>query len=97
MGARPLGGDFTRLWTAGSISNIGDGVALAAGPLLLASMTSDPALVAGALFVQQLPWLLFSLPAGVFVDRWDRRRIVVLANIVRAAAVAGLTIAVATE
>ncbi|MEJ3659162.1 MFS transporter [Actinomycetes bacterium KLBMP 9759] len=96
MGAPRLGGDFHRLWTAGSISNIGDGVALAAGPLLLASMTSDPALVAGALFVQQLPWLLFSLPAGVLVDRWDRRRIVVLANLVRAAAVAGLTVAVAT-
>jgi MFS family permease len=77
------------------VSNVGDGVALAAGPLLLASLTSDPALVAAAMFVQQLPWLLFALPAGVYVDRLDRRRVVVLANLVRAAVVAGLAAAVA--
>jgi hypothetical protein len=38
-----------------------------AGPLLVASMTTNPTLVAGAVFVQQLPWLLFALPAGAFV------------------------------
>jgi MFS family permease len=75
---------------------MGDGVALAAGPLLLASLTTDPALVAGAVFVQQLPWLLFALPAGVLVDRLDRRRVVVLVNLVRAAVVGGLAVAVAT-
>jgi hypothetical protein len=64
-----LGSAFGRLWAAAAVSNVGDGVALAAGPLLLASLTSDPALVAGAMFVQQLPWLLFALPAGVYVDR----------------------------
>ncbi len=90
-----MGGGFGRLWAASAVSNVGDGVALAAGPLLLASLTSDPALVAAAMFVQQLPWLLFALPAGVYVDRLDRRRVVVLANLVRAAVVAGLTAAVA--
>jgi MFS family permease len=78
------------------VSNLGDGVALAAGPLLLASLTSDPALVAGAVFVQQLPWLLFALPAGVYVDRLDRRRVIVLVNLVRAAVIGGLAAAVAT-
>jgi MFS family permease len=68
---------FGRSWAAAAVSDIGDGVALAAGPLLLASLTSDPALVAGAVFVQQLPWLLFALPAGVHVDRLDRRRLIV--------------------
>ncbi|QYN32901.1 MFS transporter [Pseudonocardia sp. DSM 110487] len=87
---------FGRLWAASAVSNVGDGVALAAGPLLLASLTSDPALVAGAMFVQQLPWLLFALPAGVYVDRLDRRRVVVLGNLVRAAVVGGLAVAVAT-
>jgi MFS family permease len=91
-----LGGGFARLWTASAVTNIGDGVALAAGPLLLASLTSDPALVAGAMFVQQLPWLLFALPAGVYVDRLDRRKLVVLVNLVRGAVVAGLAVAVAT-
>jgi MFS family permease len=82
------------LWAANAVSNVGDGVALAAGPLLLASLTSDPALVAGAMFVQQLPWLLFALPAGVTVDRLDRRRLVVLVNVVRAVVIGGLAVAV---
>jgi MFS family permease len=90
----PLGGGFARLWAANAVSNVGDGVALAAGPLLLASLTSDPALVAGAMFVQQLPWLLFALPAGVTVDRLDRRRLVVLVNVVRAVVIGGLAVAV---
>jgi MFS family permease len=94
-GAR-LGPAFGRLWAAAAVSNVGDGVALAAGPLLLASLTSDPALVAGAMFVQQLPWLLFALPAGVYVDRLDRRRVIVLVNLVRAVVIGGLAVAVAT-
>ena len=94
-GAR-LGSAFGRLWAAAAVSNVGDGVALAAGPLLLASLTSDPALVAGAMFVQQLPWLLFALPAGVYVDRLDRRHLIVSVNLVRAAVVGGLAVAVAT-
>ncbi|WP_433280057.1 MFS transporter [Pseudonocardia xinjiangensis] len=92
----PLGSGFAKLWAANAVSNVGDGVALAAGPLLLASLTSDPALVAGALFVQQLPWLMFALPAGVVVDRLDRRRLVVLVNVVRAVVIAALAVAVAT-
>ncbi|GAA1301534.1 MFS transporter [Pseudonocardia xinjiangensis] len=92
----PLGSGFAKLWVANAVSNVGDGVALAAGPLLLASLTSDPALVAGALFVQQLPWLMFALPAGVVVDRLDRRRLVVLVNVVRAVVIAALAVAVAT-
>lgn len=90
-----LGADFGRLWVATSISAIGDGVTLAAGPLLVASRTSSPTLVAGAAFVQQLPWLLFSLVAGAYIDRLDRRRLLVLINLMRATAVGALAIAVA--
>jgi hypothetical protein len=54
-----LGADFTKLWTASAISTIGDGVTMVAGPLLVASRTDVPALIAGAAFAQQLPWLLF--------------------------------------
>ena len=86
---------FGRLWAASAVSNIGDGVTLAAGPLLLASLTDDPALIAGAMFVQQLPWLLFSLVSGAYVDRLDRRLLVVGVNVVRAAVLAGLAAAVA--
>jgi MFS family permease len=91
-----LGADFTKLWTASAVSNIGDGVTMVAGPLLVASITTDPAAVAGAVFAQQLPWLLFALISGAWADRVDRRRLVVAVNLVRATAVAVLTAAVMT-
>ncbi|MGY0231763.1 MFS transporter [Longispora urticae] len=91
-----LGADFATLWTASAVSNLGDGVTMVAGPLLVASLTDDPALVAGAAFVQQLPWLLFSLISGAFVDRLDRRRLIVVVNLLRALALGGLAAAVAS-
>lgn len=93
---KPLGRDFTRLWWANAISNTGDGLILAAGPLLLASLTNDPTLVAGAVFVQRLPWLLFGLVSGALVDRLDRRLLVVVVNVLRGLVVAALTVAIAT-
>ncbi|MEU7754316.1 MFS transporter [Micromonospora sp. NPDC049171] len=92
-----LGADFTRLWTAAAVSNVGDGVTMAAGPLLVASVTDKPALIAGAVFAQQLPWLLFALISGAYVDRLDRRRMVMVVNLARAGALAGLAAAIATE
>jgi MFS family permease len=89
-----LGADFTRLWAANAVSNLGDGVTGVAGPLLVASMTTSPALVAGAVFAQQLPWLLFALPAGAYVDRLDRRRLLVAVNLARGAVLAALAVAV---
>jgi MFS family permease len=70
------------------------GVTTVAGPLLVASLTNEPALVAGAVFAQQLPWLLFSLPGGVYVDRPDRRRLLAGVNLLRGAVLAGLAVAV---
>ncbi|MCU1657671.1 MAG: major facilitator superfamily 1, partial [Pseudonocardiales bacterium] len=93
MSAR-LGADFHKLWTASAISTIGDGVTLVAGPLLVASRTDDPALVAGAVFAQQLPWLLFSLVSGVYVDRLDRQRLIVIVNLLRGLALAALAVAI---
>ena len=94
MNKNKLGSNFTRLWASSGISSLGDGAMLAAGPLLVSSRTQQPALVAGAVFAQQLPWLLFSLLSGVFVDRFDRKKILVFANIVRAIAVGGLALAI---
>ncbi len=75
-----LGNNFRKLWTASTTSNLGDGVTLAAGPLLAASLTRDPVLVAGIVVAQRVPWLLFSLLSGALVDRLDRRRVMVAAN-----------------
>lgn len=73
------------------MSNVGDGVVLAAGPLLVASQTSSPFLVASAVALQRLPWLVLGLYAGAIADRVDRRGLVVLANLVRAAVLALLS------
>ncbi len=64
-------------WLVGSswVGNLGDGLALAAGPLLVASQTQDPLLVALSALLQRLPWLLFGLHVGVLADRVDRRRL----------------------
>jgi Transmembrane secretion effector len=80
-----LGHSFRWLLASSVISNIGDGIALAAGPLLVASLTQDPLLVSFTLLAQQLPNPLFGLPAGAIADRFDRRRIVAAVNLVRAA------------
>lgn len=87
---------FGRLWAASAVSNLGDGVTLTAGPLLVASLTSDPALISGAVVAQQLPWLFFSLVSGAYVDRVDRRLLIGGVNALRALALAGLAAAVGT-
>jgi MFS family permease len=88
-------GRFACLWTAVGISNLGDGVAAAAMPLLAAALTQDPVLVAGLVIAQQLPWLIFALPAGVFVDRLDRRALMWRVDAVRGLAVAVFALLVA--
>jgi hypothetical protein len=66
-----LGVDFARLWTANAISNLGDGAARVAAPLLVASLTDSPALVAGAVLVQQLPWICSPCPPGPTSTGWS--------------------------
>jgi predicted MFS family arabinose efflux permease len=58
-------------------------VTFVAGPLLAASLTRDPLLVAGLAFAQRLPWLLFALVSGALVDRLDRRRLMAAVDVVR--------------
>lgn len=79
-----LGTGFRWLLGASWISNLGDGVAIAAGPLLVASLTDDALLIAAAAFLQWLPPLLFGLYAGALSDRLDRRRVIGVVNVVRA-------------
>src|SRR5689334_10774675 len=86
-----LGRPFRWLIASSWISNLGDGIGLAAGPLLIASQTRDPLLVALAALLQRLPWLLFGLWAGVLADRLDRRLLVVGVDLGRAAVLALLT------
>lgn len=84
-----LGRSFRWLLASSVLTNVGDGFALAAGPLLVASQTRDPLVVSMAFFAQMLPTLLFGLVAGAAADRYDRRRILVAVNLGR-----GLVLAV---
>lgn len=93
---RRLGRDFRWLMSAAWTSNIGDGIALAASPLLIASMTSSPVLVASGAMLQFLPWLLFGLHAGAIADRVERRMLVMLAHGIRAVIVAALVVLLVT-
>jgi MFS family permease len=89
-----LGSDFRKIWPAAAISNLGDGAMVAAGPLLVASITDEPVAVGAAAFVQQLPWLLFALFSGALVDRLDRRLMIVAADTFRAVVIGALGLAV---
>lgn len=96
MSAVPLGPVYGRLWSATALSNLGDGIRAAAFPLLAASLTSSPVLVAGVAVAGQVPGLLFGLVAGVLADRWDRRTLVVTMDVARAGLLTGLVLLVAT-
>ena len=89
-GPGPLGGSFARVVAANLSSSLGDGIARVAAPLLAVQLTNDPLLVSLVAVAALLPWLLFAIPAGVLVDRIDRRLALGLAGGVRALVAAGL-------
>ncbi|MGF1427756.1 MFS transporter [Kitasatospora sp. LaBMicrA B282] len=76
---------FHRLWAAGAASSLGDGVYLAALPLLAARLTQDPVMLGLVSSAALLPWFFFGLIGGALVDRWDRRRTMWLTDLGRAA------------
>lgn len=92
----PLGRNFNRFWLGSMSSNLADGLMLTALPLIAAMLTSDPLLVSFLAVARYLPWLLFGLFAGAVVDRVDRVRLMVGANVLRGVLVAVLAVLVAT-
>lgn len=75
--------NFRLHFTAGTISNLGDGVSVLAMPWLATLLTRDAFLISLVVMAGRLPWFLFSLPAGVWTDRADRRKLMVRADLVR--------------
>ncbi|ABP53133.1 MFS transporter [Salinispora tropica] len=96
-GAEPLGTSFWRLWSASAASNLADGIAKLALPLIAVSFTDSPVLVAGVAMAFSLPWLLVALLAGALADRLDRRRVMVAANTVRAVLFGAMALATALD
>ena len=78
-----LGRSYYKLFSASIISNLGDGVGLIAYPWLASALTRNPLLIALVPMAGRLPWLVFTLPAGVITDRVDRRRIMIQMDVCR--------------
>jgi MFS family permease len=92
-----LGTPFRWLMASGWVSNIGDGIIVSAGPLLVASETRDPFLVSLAWTLEFLPWLVFGLLAGVVADRVNRKRLITVANSCRVLVLAVLIGTIVTD
>ena len=81
--SKKLGSSYWRLWTATAISNLGDGISGVAYPWVASAVTRAPLLIAAAGFASRLPWLIFTLHAGVITDRFDRRKLIVAMDAIR--------------
>jgi hypothetical protein len=88
---------YWRLWTASTISNLGDGVFLVALPLLASRLTRSELSISFIGVAAALPWLLLSLPIGAIVDRIDHRLLMVRSDFFRTAVVGALAIAAASH
>ncbi len=89
-----LGSEYRKLWVGSAISNLGDGLTFIAAPLLAATITRNPVLIAGLSFSYTVPRLLVVVISGALVDRMDRRFLLYSTNFGRAACMAVLGVAV---
>ena len=94
---KPLGKNYWRLWTAHATSNLGDGISSIAYPWLASAVTRSPLLIAAVAVASRLPWLFFTLPAGVITDRFDRRKIIVAMDIARGVLALAVAITVTSQ
>ena len=87
--------NYLLLWSGQVISSIGTQVSQLAFPLLVLLLTHSAAQAGFAGALRALPYLLFSLPAGALIDRWDRKRVMILCDAVRALCLASIPFAFA--
>lgn len=92
--SKPLGANYWKLWVASVISNFGDGMGIVAYPWLASAVTRDPVHIALVAVATRLPWLIFTLPAGVITDRVDRRSLVAWMDVLRFAFTLGFALVV---
>ena len=78
-----LGANYWKLWSSSVVSNLGDGVTAIALPWLASAVTRNAVLIALVAVAGRIPWLVFTLPAGVITDRYDRRRLMMWAQLAR--------------
>jgi len=83
------------LWSSQVVSTVGTRVTSIAFPLLVLTVTHSPAKAGVVGFAQTLPFLLLYLPAGAFIDRWDRKRTMIACDAGRAVALGSIAVTVA--
>jgi MFS family permease len=88
-------GAFMRVWAGSTISGVGDQITSLALPWLVLQLTHSPVQLGIVVGLQNLPFLLFTLIAGVYADRWDRRVIMLTCDVVRFVALATIPLAAA--
>lgn len=84
--------NYRLLFSAGALTNLGDGLIVLALPWLATLMTSDPLAIGFVAAAGRLPWLLFALPAGVIIDQSDHRKLIARADLLRAAIVLAILV-----
>ncbi len=89
--------DFRRIWGAQAISDIGDGLTNLTLFIVVLGLTGSTAAIALVAIALAVPMILVGPIAGVFVDRWDRRRVMLVSDLLRAAIVLGFIVAVAAD
>jgi MFS family permease len=87
--------DYLLLWSGQALSDIGGAISELAFPLLVLAVTHSPAQAGFVGALRALPTTLFSLPAGVLVDRWDRKRVMLACDAGRALSLASIPVAYA--
>lgn len=89
--------NYRLLLTAGTLTNLGDGVIVLALPWLATLMSRDPLAIAAVAAAGSMPWLLFALPSGVIIDRTDRRKLIASADMIRAGIVTAIMMLALSE
>lgn len=92
-----LGRRYWTLWGSFTAANLGDGFSLVAYPLLAVTLTNDARLIAFVTMCRLLAFPLLGLPAGVIIDRFDRRWLAIGAQTGRSLALAGVALMVFTN
>lgn len=85
--------DFMLLWSGQLVSSTGSGMSGLVFPLLILAITRSPVRAGLGGFLFSMPYLILSLPAGALVDRWDRKRVTIVCDAVRAVNAASIPLA----
>tara|TARA_R100000935_G_scaffold13207_1_gene26490 strand:- start:3362 stop:4642 length:1281 start_codon:yes stop_codon:yes gene_type:complete len=76
-------GAFVKFGAAVGLANLGDGIAVVAWAWIASLLTRDPLWIAILPAALRVPWVLFALPSGILADRMDRKRLIVICDLIR--------------